>query len=1145
MIRSRRLIVTLSAAFAIAAPSIPAQEPAPRPDRTAVAMPATWLQGFVKAVSGDSITYPWAYPGQTRTLLSRATTGTMSVAWDGEPVPPGRPDEPVTYLWHAGTASGSGAHAFTFSIDGAPIATFRSGRTTEDREWSVAGSAGAALSFRTTRVGTFNELFGFMWVTAPRSVFGSGAPRFTVVGEAAGSRDYYLGPQEPVQPFVRVRAEEAVLAGGDRALRVEVSSAGEPEDIRVEMGGPAIVARTQTGYWSLLVPAGPDTRRSLPVSMAIGGRAPVVQTLLLEPVKPRVIHLLPHSHVDIGYSDPQPEVERKQWKNLRDAVELGRRTASYPPEAQFKWNVEGLWSVESYLAQAGAQERRDFIDAVRAGTIGLQANDTNVLTGLATPEELRHWTSGSRRLRDAYGFGPMRTAMHSDIPGLSWTSVAALAESDVRYVSSGPNYQPGLPDGGDRIGSTLKALGDRPFWWASPSGEERVLFWMAGRGYSWFHGLNTGRLTAQSRDAVFEYMKALADSGYPYDMVQVRYTIGGDNGPVDPSLPDVVRAWNEQYASPRFVIDTADAMFAEFERKYGAALPVMSGDMTPYWEDGALSSAAEETMARRAARRLAQAQALWALQRPSAFPAARAAEAWRQVILWHEHTWGAADSISQPDRADVVAQWDYKRAFAVSADRLSAELLAGAAPGPGSEIEVVNTLPWERAGLVFVPAADSAAGNRAVARGGRALPSQRMSDGRLAVWVEDVPALGSLRLTIGPGVPQAPHQTVTVTGAQIDTGHAQVLVDSETGAVARLSWRGQTAPRLRFGPPPEPSVPAGHPGRPTTPAVNLTWRSGGGARDQLLSAGPIFNYLYVPGRDPSRAVSSGGSRRIAIDPGPLVAVVQVDGPAPGTYGMRRTLRLVGGSDLIEMDFEIDKAPVRAKESAHVAFPLNLADGVTRADLGEALVELERNQLPGSCRDFIGVHSAMDISNATAGVSLASLDAPLVEPGAMTDERQDDRGSRSWRERTAGGTTLYAYLLNNYWHTNYKAYQQGPLTYRFVMRPHGAFDPVALRRFSDELDQPLLVFPADPAARGPRAPFALSGDPVTLSSLRVSDDGAAIVARIFNPATKTASVIVRPTMTGARVSLVTPDGPRPVVDGRIAIPASGVRTVRVE
>jgi len=86
----------------------------------------------------------------------------------------------------------------------------------------------------------------------------------------------------------------------------------------------------------------------------------------------------------------------------------------------------------------------------------------------------------------------------------------------------------------------------------------------------------------------------------------------------------------------------------------------------------------------------------------------------------------------------------------------------------------------------------------------------------------------------------------------------------------------------------------------------------------------------------------------------------------------------------------------------------------------------------------------------------SLDAPLVEMGALTDERLHNGRARSWREDVAPGTTLYAYLFNNYWHTNYKADQAGPLSFRFVIAPHAAFDPVALRRLSDEQDFPLLV-----------------------------------------------------------------------------------------
>ena len=193
-------------------------------------VPAGWLQGYARTVSGEWLVYPWSYSGQTRTLLSRATDGRMAVEWEGEAAPPGAPDAPVTYLWHAGTASGHGAHRFTLSVNGRAIATFRSGRSARDREWSIAGEAGAMLSFATTRVGQFDELFGFMWLTAPRALFGTGVPRFRVVGEAAGSQDYYLGPQEAVEEWVRVRPEEAVFADGQRAVRVAISHVRAPRN---------------------------------------------------------------------------------------------------------------------------------------------------------------------------------------------------------------------------------------------------------------------------------------------------------------------------------------------------------------------------------------------------------------------------------------------------------------------------------------------------------------------------------------------------------------------------------------------------------------------------------------------------------------------------------------------------------------------------------------------------------------------------------------------------------------------------------------------------------------------------------------------------------------------------------------------------
>jgi hypothetical protein len=376
----------------------------------------------------------------------------------------------------------------------------------------------------------------------------------------------------------------------------------------------------------------------------------------------------------------------------------------------------------------------------------------------------------------------------------------------------------------------------------------------------------------------------------------------------------------------------------------------------------------------------------------------------------------------------------------------------------------------------------------------------------------------------------------------------QLALDPHGGTIARLVWKGESDRKPTLGPA-SPRSPIGPPGRPSSTVIDLTWRSGGPGKEVPLNAGPLFQYLYVAGRDPSRAVPASGGNIAASDIGPLVSVIELKGQAPATSGIRRTLVVAAGADTLEMTVEIDKIAVRDKESGHLAFPLNVPGGVTRVDLGEALVEPERNQLPGSCRDFIGAHSVVDVSNAGTGVSIATLDAPLLELGAITDERQNDRGTRNWRERTAPGTTVYAYLFNNYWHTNYKAYQQGPLKYRFVLRPHAGFDALALRRFSDEQDNPLLVLSVDPAAPETQAPFILSGDPVTLSSLRVADDGGALVARIFNPTAKTATVTVRPADQDARVSAlvstITGTAAPAAQDGRVTVPALGTRTVRIE
>ncbi|MBK8567782.1 MAG: hypothetical protein IPN76_31805 [Saprospiraceae bacterium] len=102
------------------------------------------------------------------------------------------------------------------------------------------------------------------------------------------------------------------------------------------------------------------------------------------------VFLLPHSHVDVGFTHLQAEVERMQWRNFEQGIELAKKTANYPEAARYKWNVEVLWAVDGYLKNAKPESRAAFIEAVKKGWIGLDALYGSELTACSAPEELMH-----------------------------------------------------------------------------------------------------------------------------------------------------------------------------------------------------------------------------------------------------------------------------------------------------------------------------------------------------------------------------------------------------------------------------------------------------------------------------------------------------------------------------------------------------------------------------------------------------------------------------------------------------------------------------------------------------------------------------------------------------------------------------------
>ncbi len=879
-----------------------------------------------------------------------------------------------------------------------------------------------------------------------------------------------------------------------------------------------------------------ETERTVKVEVEAAGVPVISREVTLKPVRQMEIFILPHSHNDIGYTALQADVEKKQDSNIETGLRLAKATANYPEGARFIWNVEVLWCVDNYLRAATPEKRAEFLAAVRAGQIGLDAFYCNILTGLCRPEELLNLMGYATRLSAECGV-PIESAMISDVPGYTWSTVSAMAQAGVKYLSFAPNYF-------DRMGGTMRDWENKPFWWQGPDGKSRVLCWCPSRGYALGHIIGDGEALARY---IPNYLVELETNGYPYDITYLRWNVHGDNGSPDEKVADVVREWNTRYVSPRLIISTTAAVFREFERRYGAKLPVYRGDYTPYWEDGAASSALETALNRASAERLVQAETLWAMRNPGPFPATAFQEAWRNVLLYSEHTWGAHNSISQPDLPFVHDQWKVKQAFALDADKQSQQLLAqslvGVRPSPGAAtsersklshpsqaarptdaaapwdgrtpsdgaVDVYNTSSWTRTGLVTLSREQSAAGDQVIDEKGKPVPSQRLTSGELVFLARKVPALSAQRFRVEAG-PAPVRGSVKAEVPTLVHPDFTIRIDEHTGGIVSLFSRMLNQELV-----------------------------------DAKAATALNDYFYLPGSDLKDLERNGTPRITVKESGPLVASLLIESDAPGCKRLLREVRVVDGLDSVEIINTVDKLPVRAKEGVHFGFGFNVPDGTVRMDVGWAAVRPELDQIPASCKNWFSVQRWVDISNDRFGLTWSPVDAPLVEVGGITANLIGSQTNPDvWIQHLQPSQTIYSWVMNNHWHTNYRAEQEGPTVFRYAIHPHKAFAPAEAAKFGVACSQPLIAAPASgPTPSKPR--FTLSSDKVVVTAFKPSDDGKAWIVRLFGVSGRTEKVKLawaNPAPNQMWFS-DTSEKPRDKAGPSIEVPGWGIVTLRAE
>lgn len=631
----------------------------------------------------------------------------------------------------------------------------------------------------------------------------------------------------------------------------------------------------------------------------------------LAPQRHWTLYLQPSAHVDIGYTDLQERVVQLHTANMDLALDLCET------HSDFRWNTEAAWVQDQYLAGATQANRARFSELARKGQIGCSAIYGNMLTGICSGEEL------VRSLYFAHDYAvsngvPFDIAMSSDVPTQVWSLPSVLAGSGIRYFSAGLNLTRG--DSFNRL------FARSPFWWEGPDGA-RVLTWFAP-GYAYAQTLGLASGIERARSEVGRFLSGFDRPDYPYDAA---LGFGGfsDNQPLSPTLAQTVEEWNSRYAFPRIVLCRGPEFFEHIEHKFARSLPVLRGCGGTYWEDGAASSARETALNIHAREALVTAEMLHATQAldNGGYPLADFNAAWKQAILYDEHTWGAAQSISEPASFQTRAQWDTKQRFALESRRQARELVVSglrAAVRPGAGQVVFNPHSWPYTG-----------------------PAEVAETGQPA-WAQEVPPLGfALVTTVRPR-----SRDLAADESVLENAHYRLKIDRTTGAVRSLLDKNL---KLELA---EQGAPYG-----------------------------LSQYVYVAGQgDACTDATAIVGVQVERLPHPFGQMLRVSGRAFRTPSW--TTEIVLYDDIKRIDFlnRIVKEETCEKEAGYFAFPFALERPEFYISIPNAVVRPKRDMLDGACMAWYCAQDYVAVADDSACIIWSAWDSPLVTLGDVNREK---------------------------------------------------------------------------------------------------------------------------------------------------------------
>ncbi len=778
------------------------------------------------------------------------------------------------------------------------------------------------------------------------------------------------------------------------------------------------------------------------------------------------IYVIHHSHTDIGYTERQEKIEQYQVDFIRQAIAIcqASHTEAGKQWAGFKWTCETFWAVEKFLEQATEEEQEQFLAALRSGDIELSGTYLN-MTELINFELLSNMLSRAGTYADSLGI-QVRSAMTADVNGYSWGYSQAMADAGIEYLLSSIHTHHGM-----------FAIGRKqyPFYWETPKGD-RILVW-SGEHYMMGNdlGINPdGALSYTIKDEnpiwgisedhwtlaetrISRYLEQLEQENYPYDFVLVNVMgLLRDNAAPNGTIMSFIQEWNQKHGAQIEIEMTTLNRYFDMLKQQEEMIPVYKGDWPDWWSDGVASTAMHTQIFRNAQRSLGIVQRLD--RDLEVVPAKTLAEAEKQLMMYAEHTWGYHSSISEPWHIMVQELAVRKEAYAANASRLVQSMLDEVLKQRGDALlranraftyQVINSYDYAVEDLAFFYLEEQ--------------------------WEADYYKNGFEIVDDQTGAVVAHQQELVSRGYQIaimvklnarEEKRFSIRASSKVIPVTTSSTRLRGADRIHdiqdmivFKQVEYPNLRITE-NRIESPFVSIAWKAGVGivswvdkltgkelidSKQAYGAFTPVYEMTKAEQDDQMTVRRIMGRNRKGmnversvgvlssikeITNGPIYGIVELQYQIKGMSFFSLFIKVYKGLARVDVSVRIHKDSVWDPENVYISLPFTQGENDELwFEKAGALVRPGKDQIPGTCTDFYCIQEGLAFVSPEGGLLIATPDTPLMQTGPLEYGTRLVHGQQTEEDKT----DLYAWVLTNYWETNFKATLGGFYEFRYMLQ----------------------------------------------------------------------------------------------------------------